>query len=398
MQLGGDRHLGYCTNIHPGETWPEVRDALASHVPAVKRRLGHEGPFGVGLRLSARAAHDLDDPAAFEELRAILAEQDLYVFTVNGFPFGTFHGVRVKEGVYEPDWRRAERLDYSDRLARQLAALLPEGREGSVSTVPGAFKPNAADEADIGAIVEHLLRHAATLWRLREQTGRTVSLALEPEPECFLQTTSEAIAFFEDRLFAASARRRLADLTGLDEADAEEVLRRHLGVCFDVCHAAVAYEDTPDALAALASAGIRVPKAQLSAALRVPEPDDAAVTRLRDFDDGVYLHQTVARAGGGLARFLDLPQALDAYAGGSAPAEEWRIHFHVPVFAAELDGFASTQADLADALAYLRDHPEVPHLEVETYTWDVLPERHRGLPVDAAIARELSWVRERLSA
>lgn len=395
---GGGRHLTYCTNIHPGESWREVRDALATHVPGVRQALGWTGPFGVGLRLSGRAAQELDDPAVFEELRAILAEHDLYVFTLNGFPFGTFHGARVKEGVYAPDWRTAERVDYSGRLARHLAALLSEGQSGSISTVPGAFKAEATGEDDVAAIAENLLRHVASLWRLRETTGRTIALALEPEPECLLETTAEAVTFIENRLLAAPGRRRLAELTGLDERGSEACLRAHLGLCVDVCHAAVEFEDLRDSLRLPGRHGIRVPKAQLSAALRVPAVDADAVGRLRAFDDGVYLHQVVAREGDRLVRYPDLPQAFEAADAGTAPAAEWRIHFHVPVFRAELDGFFSTQPELADALDALAGMPEVPHLEVETYTWDVLPARHRDLPVHAAIARELAWVRARLPA
>lgn len=395
---GAQRDLSYCTNIHRGETWPQVREALDTRIPAVKRELAWTGPFGVGLRLSARAAHDLDDPAAFEELRAVLAAHDLYVFTLNGFPYGPFHGARVKEGVYAPDWRTPERLAYSERLARHLAALLEEGATGSVSTVPGAFKAEAVGEGDVAAIAENLLRHAAQLWRLRETTGRTIALALEPEPECLLETTAEAVAFIEDRLLAAPGRRRMAALTGLDEAGGEAAVRTHLGICLDVCHAAVEFEDLQHALRLPGAHGIRVPKAQLSAALRVPAVDAAAAHRLRAFDDGVYLHQVVAREGDRLVRYLDLPQALEAHAAGTAPTAEWRIHFHVPVFRAELDGLSSTQAELAAALDVLAGMPEVEHLEVETYTWDVLPARHRDLSVDAAIARELAWVRARLPA
>jgi len=390
--------LTYCTNIHPGETWPEVRTALRDHVPAVKTRLGRGGTFGVGLRLSGRAAHDLDDPAAFEELQAVLAENDLEVFTVNGFPFGAFHGVRVKEGVYAPDWRSAERLDYTNRLAALLARLLPEGGEGSISTVPGAFAPDAGTPDARAAIVEHLLRQAATLWRIEAETGRRVSLALEPEPACMLETTDQAVAFFREHLFGRDGVARLAGLTGLDLPTAEAALRRHLGVCFDVCHAAVEFEDVPVSLARLRDAGIRVPKVQLSAALRLDDVDAAALDRLLAFDEGVYLHQVVARAAdGGLHRYLDIAHALEARAA-RARGEEWRVHFHVPVFLDTLDGFSSTQAELAAALDFLKNEPLAPHLEVETYTWDVLPARHRATSVDAAIARELQWTLERLGA
>ena len=47
-------HLTYCTNIHAGGDWPEVRDALA-RTSLVRRQVAPDRPFGVGLRLSAVA-------------------------------------------------------------------------------------------------------------------------------------------------------------------------------------------------------------------------------------------------------------------------------------------------------------------------------------------------------
>lgn len=392
-------HLTYCTNIHPGEAWSELRAALTTHVPAVRDAVAPGRPFGVGLRIAKHAAEDLENWDALSDLREILKAENLYVVTVNGFPFGAFHGQRVKQGVYDPDWRTAARRIYSTQLARHLTKLLPDGIVGSVSTVPGAFKPKAESTADVDAIVENLLAHAADLQRLRDMTGKTVVLALEPEPACFLETTDEAIAFFRERLFSRSGVTRFAEMTGLNPGRSEAALRRHLGVCFDVCHAAVEFEDPSESLDALHAAGIAVPKVQISAALCLPEVDGAAVARLRDFADGVYLHQVVSRTPGGrLTRYLDLPEAFAAFDAGAEHGNEWRIHFHVPVFRAELDGFASTQPALTQALAWLAQHGGVPHLEVETYTWNVLPERHRGEPVERAIARELTWSRDGLAA
>lgn len=399
MRLSGlpSCHLGYCTNIHPAHSWAEVRAALARHVPAVRDRLGAASPFGVGLRLSARAARELDAPRARAELHALLEDHGLYVFTLNGFPFGAFHDTRVKEAVYEPDWRSAERLEYSNRLAALMAELAPAAdMQGSVSTVPGAFRPNAVAPARVALIAEHMLRHAAELWRIHQRSGAQVALALEPEPECLLETVTDAIVFLEAHLLDSGGVGRMAALTGLDRASAEAALRTHLGVCVDVCHAAVEYEDPVAAFTALRARGIAVPKVQLSAALRIAPIEPAALDRLWAFNDGVYLHQVVARQGEELRRYPDLPQALIAHAQG-ATADEWRVHFHVPVFLERLDDFSSTQPDLVAALDYLRDDPLAPHLEVETYTWGVLPEHHRAPGVDAAIARELDWARRRLA-
>ena len=397
----GPAHLTYCTNVHRGESWPDIFAALRRHLPEVKRRASPHAPMGVGLRLSAVAAEALDAPDALEALRGFLASEQLYVFTVNGFPYGPFHGERVKEQVYAPDWRTPERLAYTDRLAGLLAALLPDDQPsltGSVSTVPGAFRASATTDAR-EAIAEALLRHAAHLAALEDRTGRRIALALEPEPMCLMETTAEAVGFFEEFLFTAEAAARFAALSGRAPAAAERLLRRYLGLCLDVCHAAVEFEAPADSLAVLRRAGVAVTKLQLSSALAVPRMDPAAAELLRRFDDGVYLHQVVEHGPDGLTRYLDLPEALAAWHGGGAPGREWRVHCHVPVFHdAPLGHFATTQPTLLDMLARQRDDGISPHLEVETYTWDVLPPELRAGGLDAAVARELAWVRDRLAA
>lgn len=386
-------HLTYCTNIHAGETWPQVLSGLRRHLPPIKARVAPDQPLGVGLRLSAEAAEALADAAAFAELRRLLDEGGYYVFTINGFPYGRFHGQPVKEGAYRPDWSRDERLLYTNRLADLLAALIPDGLGGSVSTVPGTFKPWA--EGAVPAIVDNLLRHVGHLVALERRTGRRIVLALEPEPYCLLETIAEAIDFFERHLFADAAAERLAELTGLARPAAADAVRRHLGVCYDVCHAAVEFEDPRDSIARLQGAGIEIAKVQLSAALKVARVDARALERLRPFDEPVYLHQVVARRNGRLTRFLDLPEALAS--ATASDDTEWRIHFHVPIFLADVVDFATTQDFLSEILALHLERPISPHLEVETYTWDVLPARYREVEVSAAIARELDWVKDRLT-
>jgi sugar phosphate isomerase/epimerase len=391
-------HLTYCTNIHAGESWPEVRAALARHLPAVRRQVAPDRPFGVGLRLSAVATEALGESVARDELKALLAANDCYVFTINGFPYGPFHGRPVKEAVYQPDWRHEERLTYSNRLADLLADLLPDdpALEGSVSTVPGTFKPLAQAPGAIEQMARNLIRHTAHLVQIERATGRAISLALEPEPCCFLETIDETVHFFEQHLFGAAAVRQLSELTGMGPSDAAAALRRHLGVCYDVCHAAVEFEDPAGSLEVLRGAGIAVPKLQLSAALRVAAVGPETAAQLRPFDEPVYLHQVIERRAAAIRRHLDLPQALARL--DEAIGAEWRVHFHVPIFLAELRDFSTTQAFLREILALHRQRPISRHLEVETYTWDVLPERYRQVDVASAIARELAWVVEQLDA
>lgn len=385
-------HLTYCTNIHAGEPLREVMAGLAKHLPAIKAAVAPDRPLGVGLRLGHQAAEGLRDPGALAALKRFLGAGGYYVFTLNGFPYGAFHGRAVKEDAYKPDWSDPLRLAYTDHLADLLSELLPQGQAGSVSTVPCTFKPWAEGRMD--AVTEHLIRHVAHLVGIAQQTGQTIALALEPEPYCLLETIDETVEFFNARLFDRKGVARLAALSGLGAAEAEAAMRKHIGVCYDVCHAAVEFEDPKASIAQLRAHGILIAKLQLSSALKVTALDEQSARHLAAFAEPVYLHQVVQKAKGKLSRFVDLPQAL-AQAGGAAGAE-WRVHFHVPVFLEQMTHFGTTQAFLAEILRLHRAEPISPHLEVETYTWDVLPESYRSVDLSSAIARELNWVKAQL--
>ena len=396
LDPAGACHLTYCTNIHAGETWQEVRQNLGTYLPAAKAALAPDVAFGVGLRLSAAAAESLADDEVRREFKTFLAAEELYVFTLNGFPYGEFHGTPVKANVYLPDWRDAARLSYSDTLADILADILPDGMSGSISTVPGAFKELITSPAEVTAMARNMIRHAAHLVELQRRTGKLIALTLEPEPCCFIETIDESVAFFRDHLHSPGAAEFLISLTGLDETAAGAALRRHLGLCLDLCHAAVEFEDAGEAIAKLRAAGINVGKMQISAGLRFAPVDTRTVELLQPFDDAVYLHQTVAERDGALSRYVDLPQAFAAQAAGEAAAE-WRVHFHVPIFLDDLGEFATTQNFIREVLALHRAEPISAHLEVETYTWDVLPAEYRNVDVVSAIVRELDWVRGQLA-
>ena len=365
-------HLTYCTNIHPGESWPEVRANVERHVVAVKALVCPDAPFGVGLRLSSRAAEELRQPHELAAFAAFLKAHGLYVFTINGFPYGAFHETRVKENVYLPDWRDPARGRYSACLAEILAALLPEGMGGSVSTVPGAFRSAAPTPEDAARIAHELIDHAATLVRI-------------------LETSQEAVRFFEEHLFDSAASARLASLTGQSLTQAEASVRRHLGVCFDACHAAVEFEDARASLAALDGAGIAIAKIQITTALEARVEGSPLRRELARFADDVYLHQVVIERDGALERYVDLPEAL-----ARGPDGLWRVHFHVPVFQRELGSFQSTQPHLRDVLAVVRERGVTRHLEIETYTWDVIPGAFRAGDAVSAIAREIAWTRAEL--
>lgn len=374
----GGFHLTYCSNIHAGETWPEVQRALASVLPAVRAQLNVDGPFGIGLRLSAAAGRDLSHPSALSAFSEFLREHHYYVFTINGFPYGAFHGQRVKEQVYLPDWRDPRRVEYTNALATILAALLPaEISTGSVSTVPGAFKGHLRTPADIESVARGIRAHAWHLRELRARTGRLIRLALEPEPACLLETIDETCEFFD----------RYLD---------EPAVREHVGVCVDTCHMAVEYEDPSGVIDQLGRAGITIAKVQISSALDLAGTSATdARAALTAFAEDTYLHQVVTRTNGALSRFTDLPDALAS--PHASAAAEWRVHFHVPLFLERLGALRTTQPFVQTFLRTLRATPVCDQLEVETYTWDVLPEEHRRVDVATAIARELAWVRDQLT-
>jgi sugar phosphate isomerase/epimerase len=390
VQLPGDVHLTYCTNIHAGESWPDVRASLQAHVPAIKAAIAPDRPFGLGLRLSGQAAEAARAPEAIEAFRDQLAALGAYVFTINAFPYGPFHGVRVKEQVYLPDWRTPERVRYSADSAAVLSALLPSGVDGSISTVPGAFKENGKRPDERGAMAVNMMRTVAGLVQIERSTGKRIALALEPEPCCALETVDESIAFFEGELLSAASLDALATMIGSDRRQSETALRRHLGICYDVCHGAVEYEDPVGALDRLLGAGIALPKIQLSAAMRIPAMTADLIDAVMQFDEGTYLHQTVVNGKAGLTRYVDLADAVAAFRRGEANGE-WRIHCHVPIFLRDLGKLGSTRDILVSTLKDLRRRHRSSHLEVETYTWDVLPQDLRTGSKADDIARELSF-------
>lgn len=384
MRLKHGIHLGYCTNIHRGETWEETFAALRTHTDAVRRRVAPGEPYGIGLRLGAAAAEELAaKPGERDAFRRWLDETGSYVFTINGFPYGAFHGTRVKEQVFAPDWTTEERLVYTNRLFDLLDEIAPPGLEISVSTLPGSFKdfilPGTAGEQR-AAIVENLRRCAEHIGKIRERSGRDVHLGLEPEPLGLFENSPETVAFFEELL---------AGTTG----DKSEEILRSVGVNYDTCHFAIEYEEPGSAISALRGAGIRISKVHLSSALKL-KPTAEALDRLRQFEEGVYFHQVLIAEGGKVVRrFRDLPDALDWQSGREKESgDEWRVHFHVPLHTDPEACFADTRDHLSALLDLCAADPGwCRHFEFETYTWEVLPPALRSRDVVDQLVEEYGW-------
>ncbi|MDG2212535.1 MAG: metabolite traffic protein EboE, partial [Verrucomicrobiota bacterium] len=197
MELKHGLHLAYCTNIHRGEDWAQTFNSLKTDVLAVRDRVSAAKPYAIGLRLSELASRELSEPSALEAFQQWLVDENCYVFTINGFPFGDFHGKRVKEQVYVPDWTSEVRLEFTCRLFDLIATLVPDGVEGSVSTSPGSFKEFITEESQEQAIRDNLWRCVEYIAALSDSSGKTLHLGLEPEPLCWIETTTEVIDFFE---------------------------------------------------------------------------------------------------------------------------------------------------------------------------------------------------------
>ncbi|WP_139977239.1 metabolite traffic protein EboE [Nocardioides litoris] len=375
-------HLGYGTNVLPAE---DVDGLVAQSVEVgarIRRSLGTTGSVGLGLWLPADAAHRLAaDPAGVREVRARLADEGVEIVTVNAFPYAAFQGAVVKHAVYHPTWAQRERLDYTLAAAGVLAGLLPDDvvadGHGSISTLPLAWQaPWSADDQDIAEAM--LAELADGLAKVEADTGRRIVVGVEPEPGCVVETVEQAV----DRLAAVD--------------------RDRIGVCLDLCHLAVGFDDADRAVALLDDAGLRVVKAQPAAALVVDDPADPATRAvLASYAEDRFLHQVRTPQGAGVAARDDLPEALD---GDEPLATErpWRVHFHVPVHADPQAPLRTARDDLRASLAALLGGPaaRVAHLEVETYTWSVLP---GGGPSDvdelaAGLAAELAFVHAELVA
>lgn len=371
--------LSYCTNVHPGRTVAEVNDGLDRYTARVAQAFGR--PLAAGLWLARPITDELESTAdGVRRFAGALADRGLTCHTLNAFPFGDFHSTRVKEKVYVPDWTTRDRLNYTVRCAGILTQLLPAGVDGSISTLPLGFKGFAhpADFQDQCATL--LVAAAISLADLRQRTGKTVRLAVEPEPFCVLETTDEAIEFFR-KLWQEA-----------DRLHAEAAVREHIGLCYDVCHQAVEFEDVAGSIARFASAGIRLNKIHLSCALQLDDPatNHAGRAELKRYVEERYLHQTMAAVPGKVARYMDLcDELIDHPDADFLAAPAWRIHFHVPVDAERLGPLATTRPQLRQAIAAVAELNYAPHLEVETYTWMVLPGQEKPDLV-TGLSRELT--------
>ncbi len=377
--------ITYCTNIHPASGMNEVRAALDMVAAPLRDRIEPDATLPIGLRLSNAESQELEDAAAIREFGEFLAIRSMRCVCVNGFPYGEFHNAPVKDCVHRPDWRSAERSEYTIRLARVLSCLMPEGASGGVSTSPLSYRPWGLTAADRARMTENIVGVALTLRAIAEETGKFVHIDIEPEPDGAIETVAEFSAWFEQELDPA------ARTAGVSAGE----LRTHVRLCLDACHLAVMHEEPGDSLESVERVGARVGRVQVSNALQVNLIGGSTrrkylSTVLAPYADSIYLHQAVGSGGGRIVeRWPDLVAALMEIE--SARAEWWRVHYHVPIFWAGDSAIGSTSEHLLATLeeVLLRGCCEL--FEIETYTWNVLPERLRLDAVDS-IEREWRWL------
>ncbi|MEM9445953.1 MAG: metabolite traffic protein EboE [Verrucomicrobiota bacterium] len=379
MRLATTQHLAYCTNIHRGEDWEETLNNLDKYTLAVRERVCSQDEwYAIGLRLSAQAAFQLSDGKELLNFQKWLEKNRCYVFTINGFPYGNFHGSRVKEKVYVPDWTTHERLEYTKTLFDILVELLPSGLSGSVSTVPGSFKSFIRRSEQEEAIYRQISTCAQYIDKISK--GSDLHLGLEPEPLGWIETVDETKQFFE-RL-----RQQLP-----------EELWFRVGVNYDTCHMAIEYEDANQAIETLHNEQIRLSKIHLSSALKL-RPNQESIAHLQNFLDEVYLHQVIARDNeGGLTRYFDLDEALLLSPEEYSNHEEWRIHFHIPLHTPDHPILKNTSDHLLKVIYLLKENVSLcSHLEFETYTWEVLPQEMKSADVVEQLVAEYQWCLEKL--
>ena len=383
MRLNHGLHLCYSTNVHRGETWAETFEAVRTHSLAVKAQVSPHSPYALGLRLSDVASRELSEANRLSEFKSWMKQQGCYLFTVNGFPYGRFHGTRVKEQVYAPDWTTPERLEYTIRLFDIVGALVPEGVEGSVSTVPCSFKEFIQTDAQRRTMRDNIWRAVEHIEKVSQRSGRKLHLGLEPEPLCYLEDSSETVQFFEELR---------ADRPG------DQRLDQYLGVNYDACHLAIEFEEPRDVVRRFRDHGVKVSKLHLSSALCVV-PSAKTLAALRPFVDQVYFHQVIERGrDGALTRYRDLDVALEqAEHRPPSAGVEWRIHFHIPLHSQPSEWFETTSNHILGLLDSVREDPSLcHHLEMETYTWEVLPAALKQRSVVDQLVDEYRWCLARL--
>jgi hypothetical protein len=393
--------LTYCSNIHSGESWALHFEELKKNIPQIKAKICPNQPFGIGLRLANQASIDLSLEQNLTEFQNWLTANDCYVFTMNGFPYGGFHDVVVKDQVHAPDWTTIDRVEYTIRMFKILAKILPENlTEGGISTSPLSYRFWWKDELSLKKATEiateNILLVVDELIKLKQETGKTLHLDIEPEPDGILGNGFDFLDWFENTLKPATIIH--FEKRGKTGEEAIELIHTHVQLCYDICHYGVSFEDPQTTVNQLNNLGIKVGKIQISSAVKIDFSTDSIekLAAIAKFNEPTYLHQVVAKCvDGSFENFSDLAPAIESFEPNKY--SEWRIHFHVPLFLENYGLLNSTQSEIVKTLEIHKKTPFTNHLEIETYTWGVLPKEVQ-MPLNESIIREIEWVQNVLKS
>ena len=374
--------LGYCSNVHAGNSIEEVKSNLERFAVPTREQFCPGQTMGIGLWLSDSSCQDLQSEDATLEFVEWLKERRLNAYTFNAFPFGDFHDAVVKHSVYRPDWTQECRLVYSQAIASLLSRIIDENQFGTISTLPLGW-PSNPDESFFQKCAVNLVEMSAFLRRVKDETGRHIFLCIEPEPGCVIDDAMKLVDFFENYLFAA-----------------DKTVAEFVGVCHDVCHSAVMFEPQASALQAYQKAGIHIGKYQISSAIRIDfekyssSEKREVVEYLEQFAEDRYLHQTkICSIELGQEELVeDLPIALSRF--GENPKGEWRIHFHLPIYGERFGLIESTRTEIFECLKNIQPSALPYHFEIETYAWTVLPKSLRPASLTDGIVEELVFFRD----
>jgi hypothetical protein len=388
-------HLSYCSNIHPGEEWAAHFAVLQNSIPEIKAAVSPNEKMGIGLRLANQASIDLSKKSNFDTFKKWLEANDCYVFTMNGFPYGGFHNVVVKDQVHAPDWTTQQRTEYTIRSFKLLAKLLPEDlAEGGISTSPLSYRfwwktPEEFEKATKIA-TENIISVVEALIDIQTTTGKTLHLDIEPEPDGILENSHGYINWFKNYLLPMGIEKLVNK--GFSTEKAKQSIKTHIQLCYDVCHFAVGFESPQMVIDKLEAEGLKIGKIQISSALKVDFTSNAnkKLEVIAQYNEPTYLHQVVAqKKDGSFVKFPDLTEAIEAF---DESMSSWRVHFHVPLFLEHYGLLSSTQSDIVDTVNVHKNKPFTNHLEIETYTWAVLPTEFQA-PLNESIIREINWVK-----
>ena len=358
----------YCTNIHPGESWDEIISSLKENTLNIQKGLTSE----IGLRISARALKEVARKE-INDFKKWLALENLKVCTVNAFPYGNFNKGIVKKDVYLPDWQSEKRVSYT---LDTIELMLELDSEVTISTVPLGWKDSFQQPSSVVNACQNLLKVALRLRDIYDKEGIQILVCLEPEPGCYLENTESVIRFFNDYLFNSKffSQSEIA------------ILRQFIGICFDVCHFSTMFESAVESYKKISQL-VDIHKVQVSSGLKFIGSLEDFKKNISSFKDGRYLHQLMIQNNDQQFFLSDLENypLLDGEA-------EFRVHYHVPIFLNELEGFQGTNKDIVDLINYFNENKIEQTLEVETYTFEVLPAKYQEQGIRESIRRELKWL------